>query len=135
MLLIFLQRIENHLASSYDVLINWFFAVAHLLQVTALEGLLGETIPLLSAIPASPRPQAWLATLEEKMRNTLVRSLGECVKRRLEKKESASTLLELLTFGENFIFILFFFRSLFKLRQEPMSRSMLLHYIPVTAFS
>ena len=47
------------------------------------------------------------------MRNTLVRSLGECVKRRLEKKESASTLKELLTFGKELLtfgkkFIIFF---------------------------
>ena len=77
------------------------FLVAHLLQVTSLEGLFGEVVPLLSVIPASPRPQGWLATLEEKMRNTLSRSLAECVKRRLTNKESVLKLVELLsTLGE-----------------------------------
>ena len=79
-----------------------FFLTAHLLQVTALEGLLEEVVPLISVIPASPRPQSWLVTLEENMRNTLVQSLAECVKRRLNGRESATRLLELLpTLGEN----------------------------------
>ena len=94
-----LPRIEyvSYLIPSNGVLISRFFPVAHLLQVTALEGSLGEVVPLLSVIPASPRPQGWLATLEHNMRNTLVRSLAECVKRRLENKDGAAKLLELLT--------------------------------------
>ena len=75
---------------------------AHLLQVTAIEGLLEEVVPLLSVIPASPRPQNWLVTLEQKMRNTLVQCLAECVERRLHGRESPSKLLELMTtLGEN----------------------------------
>ena len=77
------------------------FSSAHLLQVTAMEGLLEEVVPLLSVIPASPRPQSWLVTLEQKMRNTLVRSLAECVDRRLRGRESPNKLLELITtFGK-----------------------------------
>ena len=59
--------------------------------------MLEEVLPLKSVIPASPRPQGWLATLEERMRNTLVKSLAECVLRRLSGKENASDLLELMT--------------------------------------
>lgn len=54
-------------------------------------------LPLISVIPASPRPQRWLATLEERMRNALVKSLAECVLRRLSGKENPSDLLELMT--------------------------------------
>ena len=79
-----------------------FSPSAHLLQVTAIEGLLEEVVPLLSVIPASPRPQHWLVTLEEKMRNTLVQCLAECVQRRLHGRESPSKLLQLMTtLGEN----------------------------------
>ena len=79
-----------------------FSLSAHLLQVIAIEGLLEEVVPLLSVIPASPRPQNWLVTLEEKMRNTLVQCLAECVERRLNGRESPSKLLELVTtLGEN----------------------------------
>lgn len=56
-----------------------------------------EVLPLISVIPASPRPHGWLATLEERMRNTLVKSLAECVLRRLRGKENPSDLLELMT--------------------------------------
>ena len=59
--------------------------------------MLEEVLPLISVIPASPRPQGWLATLEERMRNTLVKSLAECVLRRLSGKENPSDLLELMT--------------------------------------
>ena len=74
-----------------------------------MEGLLEEVVPLLSVIPASPRPQHWLVTLEEKMRNTLVQCLAECVESRLHGRESPSKLLELMaTLGENLVlFILF----------------------------
>ncbi|XP_073235787.1 dynein heavy chain domain-containing protein 1-like [Porites lutea] len=80
------------LASSLDTALN-----AHLLQVTALQGMFEEVLPLISVIPASPRPQGWLATLEERMRNTLIKSLAECVLRRLSGKENPSDLLELMT--------------------------------------
>ena len=70
---------------------------AHLLQVTAIEGPLEEVVPLLSVIPASPRPQNWLSMLEEKMRNTLVQCLAECVERRLQGRESPCKLVELMT--------------------------------------
>lgn len=77
------------------------FLSAHLLQVTAMEGVLEEVVPLLSVIPASPRPQSWLVTLEEKMRNTLVKSLAECVDIRLRERLSPSKLLESITsFGK-----------------------------------
>lgn len=83
---------------------NAFSPPAHLLQVTAIEGLLEEVVPLLSVIPASPRPQNWLVTLEEKMRNTLVQCLAECVERRLHGRERPSKLLELMTtLGENLV--------------------------------
>lgn len=72
------------------------FLLAHLLQVTALEGLLEEVVSLISVIPASPRPQSWLVTLEEKMRNTIAKSLADCVKRRLKGRESPAKLLELM---------------------------------------
>ena len=62
-----------------------------------MEGVLEEVVPLLSVIPASPRPQNWLSTLEEKMRNTLVQCLADCVKRRLRGRENLSKLLELLS--------------------------------------
>lgn len=82
-----------------------FFLSAHLLQVTAMEGVLEEVVPLLSVIPASPRPQSWLVTLEEKMRNTLVKSLAECVDRRLRGRLSPSKLLESITsFGKAVVF-------------------------------
>ena len=62
-----------------------------------MEGVLEEVVPLLSVIPASPRPQSWLVTLEERMRNTLVKSLAECVDRRLRGRESPRKILDLIT--------------------------------------
>ena len=52
---------------------------AHLLQVTAIEGALEEVVPLDTAIPSSPRPQRWLALIEENMRNTLAKCLFDCL--------------------------------------------------------
>ena len=75
------------------------------MQVTAIEGLLEEVVPLLSVIPASPRPQNWLGMLEEKMRNTLVQCVAECVERRIRGRESPNKLLELINaLGKRFFF-------------------------------
>jgi hypothetical protein len=58
-----------------------------------MEGLHGETVRLVKPIAASPRPQKWLANLEQNMRDTLLKELADCVRNILDENMTNITWL------------------------------------------
>ena len=62
-----------------------FCLLANRLEVVAIEGDIGEHVPL--AIPLKPKvePSQWIASLETTMKNTLGSQLQACLETRLRR--------------------------------------------------
>jgi hypothetical protein len=54
------------------------------MEVTALHGILGETIPLTTRIKAMPNAPKWMSKLELTMKTTMATVLQACVQARLD---------------------------------------------------
>ena len=58
--------------------------LADKLEVTAISGLLGETLPLYKRLEALPSNTKWLSTLEYCIKTTMNTVMEACVQARLE---------------------------------------------------
>lgn len=55
------------------------FLIAHLLEVTAIEGECGETVVLNEAITAAIDSQTWLKAFEKSLKTTLMMNFTKCL--------------------------------------------------------
>ncbi|XP_064648692.1 dynein axonemal heavy chain 6-like isoform X2 [Lineus longissimus] len=69
---------------------------AHVMEVTALHGILGETVPLTTRIEAMTNAPKWLSKLELTMKTTMSTVLQACVLARLDEGSAQPQVLQLL---------------------------------------
>jgi hypothetical protein len=71
---------KNLLFSRYSPLIVGVnLVLAHLLEVSAIEGEFGETVALGEVIPPGIDSQTWLKVLEKSMKTTLIANFTNCL--------------------------------------------------------
>ena len=95
------NRIAILLSQMFDTLIldkqnvfanKSFFFSAHRLQVSSMQGDLGEVVPLNSPVPFSLDTCKWLSQLEFHMKSTIQKTLQACVEARLDGRIKISFL-------------------------------------------
>ena len=72
-----------HTCNSYQSNMMQYFVV-HKLEVTSLQGMLGETLSLISRVEPSSKATEWLTNLEQNMQTSLNTSLEACIRARID---------------------------------------------------